>query len=259
MIKERLESFRTPRGLFYSLIASFGVLTLMMALCVFLLFSQNNSGSGSAIAIGSWINNTLINVGAGLIIVVILATMTRIFNLQESTPGEFSGYHLMRKWRDERPHPAKFKELFSNAAEVQIVGVTLNHTFIQSQWFCEVLAKRIQAGKKTQFLLLDPNGSELARREKEGGGRSLKTRALDTQRQIFEGLKLAGIKGAERNQYYLTFDFAPPANLLRFGETTYVVLFMYGAGDYSPALILDDADSFLFRRYREHFERMWED
>lgn len=265
MSKEDLTDLkRDKQRLFYAFLVASALFILVTGLFFGLLaITESQTKSLAFVAIGTWFNNTLINVGAGIVIIVALSLMTRLFHIpdkNDDNPNVAAGVReICSDWIRDKPSHERFQRLFREADIVQVVGVTLNHTFISSKWFPEILEARIKGKKTTQFLLLSPEGEELARREKEGSGRRLKKRAEESRDQILDGLKKAGISAPDEQREFLRYyNFAPPANVLRFGDTIYVVLFMYGLGDKSPAFELS-RDGWLFDNYADHFRRMWID
>jgi hypothetical protein len=207
-----------------------------------------------------WISNLLMNVSAGIIIIAIVAGLIRWFNVperEESAVAHALGvWTAYPEWISNCPDGDFFREVFTAATEVELMGVTLHNTIVHHDWFEKELERRLSAKKKTRFLFLDPNGQEISRREKEGSGRELLERALKTRGIIHRGLDLAQINDNERTNIVRHFDFTPAVNWLRFGDTAYVVLLMYAKGGLSPALKLD-SKGLLFQKYQIQFEDIW--
>jgi hypothetical protein len=207
-----------------------------------------------------WISNLLMNVSAGIIIIAIVAGLIRWFNVperEESALAHSLGVlQAYPEWINSCPNGDFFREVFTAATEVGLMGVTLHNTIVHHDWFPRELQRRVSAKKKTRFLFLDPDGQEISRRENEGSGRELKGRAHKTRDRIHAGLDLAQINENERTNIMRHFDFTPAVNWLRFGDTAYVVLLMYAKGGLSPALKLD-SKGLLFKKYQSQFEDTW--
>ena len=236
----------------------------MLAALLIAIIATSNNNEVTYIAAGSWLNNVLINVGSGLIIVVFLAILVNWFHIPNA--DEIEGQEelsragvrrLIDDWLRERPTTMELHDMFKNARDVQLLGVSLHNSLIGFEWFSRELARRLTDDtKSTQILLLDPNGNEIQRREAEGGGRRLKGKALSSRDQIQDGLLKAEF--SDSHAILRFFDHAPTANLLRFDDSAYVVLLMYGRGGQSPALELRSG-GWLFEAYMRHFEAMWRD
>lgn len=254
---------KAKRKLFYSLLL---VIALLLIATAFLLapVAANGLASPTRVGAGTWMNRTLVNIGSGLIILVILALIVRWYLITETNEFRFQDElrlagitRIRQNWTDERPASNELFEMFTHAEIVQILCVTFYRSLIGFDWFPIELTKRLKdPGKTTQILLLEPTGNEMQRRETENKGTRLQRRGKMSRDQVRQGLSGAGV--ADEKQILRFFDHAPAANIVRFDDRIYVVLLLHGQGGRSPALEAT-AGGWVFKRYIQHFTDAWRD
>jgi hypothetical protein len=224
-------------------------------------------GLSEAIAgqVQEWGSGLLLNAGCGLLTIAVVSLLMRFYQLPEQAypPLDFrkSGIRrLVQDWVPSgKPSPELLEELFTQADTVEVAGVTLFNSFIGADWFAKRLANRIRDPEKTtRLLMLDPDGTEIRRREAERTGRTIKSRAESSRSKIREALAQSGVSDTAHSQFVRHFDYAPSVNWLRFGDTAYVVLLMYGRGGLSPAVELE-SDGWLFKKFAQQFASMWDE
>jgi len=162
------------RRLYFWLLGSAATLVLVTGLCLGMLAVGAKPALLSQIL--DWARNILINLGAGVVVVLLTLLALRSFHIPEMDETEavaslkISGIDsLYKNWVRDKPATDFFYNLFKDAREVEVIGVTLNNTLIGTEWFVPLFAARIRDPQKiTHFIILDPNGQEVERREREG-------------------------------------------------------------------------------------------
>lgn len=253
------------RKFFWTVLISLGFSTLLLAFAVGILAATGYTPQ-SIIKIQEWGTSLLINFACGLLIIGLVGLLMRWYQVPENS---FSEWHdtlheagirrIVSDWVQHKPTEEFFREVFSQADIVEIIGITLTNTLIGFSWFPEELAKRIKVPRKTtRLLFLKPDGVEIRRRESEGRGRSVRDRATKAVEQIVNGLKMAGLAEEDYSHHLRYFDYAPIGNWLRLGDSAYLVIHMHARGGFSPALEFD-GDGWFFHEFERHFDSMWED
>ena len=215
---------------------------------------------------GRWLSQAGLEVAGGILVLLIVWLLLAKLGLSDAdaasrTPvsGEAGIQAVVENWVMKKPRQEFLREVFSQSDQVEIIGVTLFNTLIGNDWFPEELGRRLKdRGKQTRFLMLDPDGSELKRREAEGQGRVLKERVQQAHERIQEGLEAGGVAKSDYRSHYRLFDHAPMGNWLRFGQMGYLVVLMPRRGGLSPGLELSD-EGFLFSECVKQFRSMWDD
>jgi len=250
------------RRLYFWLLGSVATLVLVTGLCLGMLAVGAKSALLSQIL--DWARSIFINLGAGVVVVLLTLLAMRSFHIPEMDETEtvaalkVSGIDsLYRNWVRDKPATDFFYNLFKDAREVEVIGVTLNNTLIGTEWFVPLFAARISDPQKTtRFIVLNPNGQEVERREREGVDHGVSKRAAISALHIEEGFRLAQCVDKEKDRFLHFFDYAPPFNYMRFDNIAIVILSMHRKGGQFPGLKLS-ATGWLFDLYRNHFDSVW--
>lgn len=240
------------------------LLLIISALLIgFISFSKNTEYWNDVLA--PWLNDLFIGISASILTFTFLAIFFRLFNIGETQSSrvikinEAGILKIIPKWIVGKPSNKILFQKFQNSEVVHLLGVTLYNSLIGVEWFSDQLSKRIKnKNMDTRILLMDPNCSEIERRENERSGRQISHRGSSSIKIITKGLKEAGLSEKERVDYFRTFEFSPNVNFLRFDDVAYIVLFQYGKGGQSPALVLSQT-GWLFNTYCEQFTDIWND
>lgn len=250
------------RNLYCWLLGIFAALLLVLGLCAGLIVVGQKPGTYARVL--DWASGVTINLGAGVVIVLLTMLAIRAFHIPEKDETgtllllQSSGIeHIYQNWIRDKPANDRLYHLFSEARVINIIGVTLSNTLISAEWFAPLLAARIRDPEKTtQILMLDPTGNEVGQTD-HGWTRDVGTRAAMSAAQIDEGFRLAQCAQENHSKFLKLFDYHPSCNYIRFDDTAFVVLLMHGQGGQAPGLQLR-ASGWLFDVYKSHFELMWE-
>ena len=165
------------RRFFWTVLISLGISTLLLAFALGILAASGYTPK-SIMKIQEWGANLLLNFACGLLLIGLVGLLMRWYQVPENSSSEwYDTLHeagvrrILPDWVQHKPTEEFFREVFSQADTVEIIGVTLTNTLVGFSWFQEELAKRIQAKRKTtRLLFLKPDGDEIRRRESEGRG-----------------------------------------------------------------------------------------
>lgn len=209
------------------------------------------------------VRNAIIGLSASLLAATLIAAYV------EWTSLGIERY--LQEWRDEQPN---LREEFRQAKIVDICAVTFWNSLFGEEWFKEAFRERIVArieGKdqETRILILQPDGIEITRRQKEGRPPEEKPSLIERNRlavgKLCDVLKEEKVK--HTSSFLRYFDYSPGVNWMRVDDKGYLILLAYGKrgvhrGGFSPCLLLQKSRSgggpTLFDVYNKNFLGMWE-